>query len=306
MIKTKQMKRILFSILTVLLIIGVTGCNSSNGGSEDPANQKVIAEYEGGVVTENEFNSYLGVVKFLNPELADKTEQQKEIKGEVLKEYIGEKYLLSKVDEKAKDKDVDQLMTVVKSQKIQELGSEEKYNKALKDLKISEQDLKDYLKRYYAIQTYFVEKEYNKNKEQFTTATVSHILVTIGENRTEDAAKKRAEEVLAKLKSGEDFGKLAKEYSDDPGSKDNGGTYENAPVAIWVPEFKEAALTLPINEISGLIKTDYGYHIMKVENRSIPKLDEISEEMKAQVMGKGYSDFIQNELPKLIKKTQLD
>ena len=91
---------------------------------------------------------------------------------------------------------------------------------------------------------------------------------------------KIAKEVKTKLDAGEDFAKVAKEYSEDPGSADNGGLYENTPVSNWVEAFKEAAKTLPINKISDPVETEYGYHVMKVESRTEADYSKLTDEQK--------------------------
>lgn len=78
-------------------------------------------------------------------------------------------------------------------------------------------------------------------------------------------AKTRINEALAKVKAGGDFGALAKEYSDDPGSGPNGGELGFFGPGMMVPEFEKAAFATPVGQISGVVKTQFGYHIIKVE-----------------------------------------
>ncbi len=103
------------------------------------------------------------------------------------------------------------------------------------------------------------------------TATVRHILLlTQGKTEAEKREiRKRIEGILARAKSGEDFSSLARQYSEDPGSKDNGGLYENFKRGMMVKPFEQAAFSVPAGEISGIVETAFGYHIIKVIERTV-------------------------------------
>lgn len=91
----------------------------------------------------------------------------------------------------------------------------------------------------------------------------------------------KAESVLARAKAGEDFAALAAEYSDDPGSKDNGGLYEDIGKGQFVPQFEQAALALEPGGIApNLIESDYGFHIIKLESKRIEKGKDGKDEVK--------------------------
>jgi len=139
------------------------------------------------------------------------------------------------------------------------------------------------------------------DKASRTTASVRHILIST-EKRAPEEALKLANDLEGRLKKGEDFAKLAKEFTDDPGSKETGGLYENADVTGWVPEFKEASLAQKVGEVGPPVKTDYGYHIIKVENRKEKTFDEMKDQLRASALEKGYDEFGKTELDKLITK----
>ena len=116
---------------------------------------------------------------------------------------------------------------------------------------------------------------YDKHPDRFKQpdlVSVRHILVTVkqGEGKqglSEVEAKARIAKIQAELKKGAKFEALAKKYSDDPGSKENGGLYADADPSGWVPEFGAAARTQPVGKVGAPVKTTYGYHLIKVESR---------------------------------------
>ncbi|MCD5390909.1 peptidylprolyl isomerase [candidate division NPL-UPA2 bacterium] len=114
---------------------------------------------------------------------------------------------------------------------------------------------------------------YQENIEQFKRPEeirVRHILIRLDPDADEEVqaeAKKKAEEILERLKGGEDFAALAKEYSEDPGSREKGGDLGFFPRGWMVPAFEEAAFSLKLGEVSQLVKTPFGYHIIKLEER---------------------------------------
>jgi peptidyl-prolyl cis-trans isomerase C len=153
-----------------------------------------------------------------------------------------------------------------------------------------------------------VKKFYDENPSQFEEPEMiraSHILLmTIdpksGAPLSDDlkkAKKKQADDLLKRAKAGEDFGKLAKQYSEDPGSKESGGEY-TFPRGRMVKEFEAAAFSMQTNQISDIVTTQYGYHIIKMSEK-IPakKLDfakvtpDIRTYLESQEMEKILPDY---------------
>jgi peptidyl-prolyl cis-trans isomerase D len=114
------------------------------------------------------------------------------------------------------------------------------------------------------VQTY-----YNSNIQQYTQpeqVRASHILFnTAGKN--EDDVRKQAEEVLKRARAGEDFAALAKQYSQDEGSKANGGDLNYFGRGQMVPEFEMAAFATEPGQITDLVKSQFGFHIIKVVDK---------------------------------------
>lgn len=119
-------------------------------------------------------------------------------------------------------------------------------------------------------------ESYEKNIESPNALAFSsrHILFsTAGLTEAEAAkVKVKAETVLKRVKAGEDFAKLAGEYSEDPGSKNNGGLYEDITSGSFVSEYENAVLSLKDGEIyPELVRSSHGYHIIKLENIKNPE-----------------------------------
>lgn len=120
-------------------------------------------------------------------------------------------------------------------------------------------------------QAQFLAQQYARKSDASLTASETEVADYVKQHPELDSSKvkEKAEGVLARAKSGEDFGKLAKEFSEDPGSKDKGGLYENVKKGQMVPEFEAAALALENGKVAeNLVESSYGYHIIKLENKS--------------------------------------
>jgi peptidyl-prolyl cis-trans isomerase D len=127
-----------------------------------------------------------------------------------------------------------------------------------------------------------LQRYYNDNKDRFRVedrVKVSHTLFkTAGKAAEEiEATRKKAEEVLKRARAGEDFAKLAKENSDDAQTTAKGGDLGWIVRGQTVSEFEQAAFSLPVGTISDLIKTVYGFHILKIEAREKARLRTLQE-----------------------------
>ena len=121
-------------------------------------------------------------------------------------------------------------------------------------------------------------------KERVPQIRASHILVAFnnGKGVPDTAyAKAKLDTVLKALKSGEEFGKVAMQYSDDTGSKQQGGDLNFFERRMMVREFDEAAFNLSVGQVSDVVKTNFGYHIIKVtDKKPYPTFEEDKENLK--------------------------
>ena len=112
---------------------------------------------------------------------------------------------------------------------------------------------------------------YEQVKDRFTTQEQRHgrhILVTVGDGVDDAAARKKAEELTAKAKAGADFAQLAKENSKDAGSAQQGGDLGLATRDVFVGPFGDALFAMAAGEIRGPVKSEFGYHVIKLEKSS--------------------------------------
>lgn len=109
-----------------------------------------------------------------------------------------------------------------------------------------------------------------------------------------DEKKKLADDLLQRIKNGEDFSELAKQFSDDPSSKEKGGDLDMKPRYTFVPEFEEAAWKLQAGQTSDVVKTDYGFHIIKmIERRPAPDLTpEAATKLKDTLSQKRFEEAV--------------
>jgi peptidyl-prolyl cis-trans isomerase D len=127
-----------------------------------------------------------------------------------------------------------------------------------------------------------IQAYYNAHKSEYSVpeqAKARHILIQLPPNadaKADAAAKSKAEDVLKQLQKGGSWTELAKKDSDDPGSKDNGGELGFARRGMMVPQFDNAIFTQKIGDIK-IIKTQYGYHVVQVEERTPAHSQDLNE-----------------------------
>ena len=125
---------------------------------------------------------------------------------------------------------------------------------------------------------------YDKNPDKFKQdeqVRASHILLKT-DGKDDAAVKKQAEDLIAQLKKGADFAELAKKFSQDEGSAKKGGDLDYFPKGQMVPEFDKVAFALPVGQISGVVTTQFGYHVLKVTDKK-PARTVPYEEAQAQI-----------------------
>lgn len=149
-----------------------------------------------------------------------------------------------------------------------------------------------------------VRQAYEQNKDHYRVpdrVKARHILLmTQGKPASEEPKlKAQAEDLLKQLKGGADFAELAKKYSDDPGSKEKGGDLGWFGKGQMVPEFEAATFALKPNEISGVVKTSYGFHIIQVlekEQAHLKTFDEVKDQIATELKKQKGQQLVQSTL----------
>jgi peptidyl-prolyl cis-trans isomerase D len=151
------------------------------------------------------------------------------------------------------------------------------------------------------LKTYYDEQKV-KTPERFTAAEqrrVSHILLPVANPKDDAAVKAKAEGILKRAQGGEDFAALAKQFSQDPGSAQQGGDLGWSERKVWVAPFADAAFNMKVDEIRGPVKTQFGYHILKLVGIR-PATVKTFEQSKADL----ETEYRRSEAEKLFNNAQ--
>lgn len=128
--------------------------------------------------------------------------------------------------------------------------------------------------------------EYRVSETAKEQRHASHILIEANDERDDAVAEKLAGDIHDRIVKGEDFAALAKEYSDDIGTRNKGGDLGLAAKGAYVPEFEQALFALKKGEVSAPVKTEFGYHIIRLDDvvaAKVKPLDEVKDQLVAEV-----------------------
>ncbi|GGD99541.1 peptidylprolyl isomerase [Paenibacillus nasutitermitis] len=324
MSRTNWKKGVLLLFATMLVVVLAAGCGkkkNEEGTAPGETEGKVIVTYKDGTVTEKEFDKYATFFGIVQPQ----TEMYlsiPQLKEQFLREYVGYKILKARIGDK-EDKALEEEINTFYTQIKQQIDATPEVKAKADKVGLTEADIRYFYTMITSIMKdeeskvtdADVKAQFDKTKDDYNVISVRHILIgtvnpeTGEETRKEEEALKIAQDVKKKLDAGGDWKALAKEFSDDTGSKENGGLYENEPAKSWVAEFKEAANKQEIGKVGEPVKSSYGYHVMKVEKREATSFDKLTEEDKAElkqiVASENLNTFMTKELPDLITKVDL-
>jgi hypothetical protein len=277
----------------------------------------------------NDFDFFYNSQRKTVTESTSKENLESELKNLKQKvfDYIVEEALIKmnmpKSQSVLKDSDYEEINSYIK-RVISGYGGIEKFRSVLAQDQVSFYQFAQYVKSSYITTNYMdalvenvtstdeqIQKYFEDNKKSFVkpeAVKAKHILFMTRDQATgEDYPKekmeeieKKAKEVLKSIRDGADFDELMNKYGEDPGAKEmpEGYTFGKGEM---VKEFEESAFSMKVGEVSDLVKTVYGYHIIKVVEKIPEKqllLDEVKEDIKPELDQKAKSDYLENLLSK--------
>ena len=297
---------LLFFVIIIFMLFSVTltACTTS------------LASVDGYKIKQEEVDKYLSSVKVQNPDLF-----KPENKGDLLKaeaqivDYIIASKLIEKYANENKisytQKEFDDEYNKLQTSSFK---TKDEFTKYLKDNGISEELLKTELaNQLLATKVYDkvtadvnvsdaeVQKYYDDNKNTVflepEQIKISHILVQFGDQdpnrKTKEAALDKIKMIQQKLKDGETFENMANKYSEDSSSNTNGGDIGYFSKGQLVAEFENVAFSLPVGQISDIVETPYGFHLIKVTDKKeqrVKTFDEVKDSIKQYLLNNLKSD----------------
>jgi foldase protein PrsA len=277
-------------LVPALAALVLAGCGQAAAGA------KIVATFNGGTVTEQQMNKYVGLLSLLNPQSNLNT---KTAKTQILQQYIVMDRILApkaaKAGFKADPATVQQDVLQLKNQWVQQLynNSAQSFNSKMQSLNLTDSDIAKVVADQLAVTEYagsqipasVVESYYRQHLANFTVTSQRGILVKT------KAQAQMIYGLLQKDHSTANWDKLAKQYSQDPGSKDNGGLYANQPASNWVPQYAQAVTTQPIGLVGKPFDTTYGWFVVEVLNRKTEPLAKVRQQVEGQIMSNTSSQY---------------
>ncbi|MDB8806018.1 MULTISPECIES: peptidylprolyl isomerase [unclassified Romboutsia] len=323
------MKKLMSVAVAMMVGLSVTACSNS------PKGDGTVATVNGQKITVSEYETTLALYKQSVEAMYGKnvwdTEVEKGVKyRDKFKENILDQMInVEVVYEQAKkdnllptkeevDKKYNELKKNIDSDKeykkdMEKIGANDEFLRTQQEQDLAVQNYKEHFDKTIKISDEEMKKYYEDHKKDYYKDEVkaSHILVSTQDkngkplsDEKKKEAKKKAEDLLKRAKSGEEFSELAKENSDDPGSAAQGGDLGYFSKGMMVPEFEKAAFNLKPGEISDIVESSFGYHIIKVTdkvNEQTPYND-VKDSIKTILLNEKFTE----QVTKLTKEAKIE
>lgn len=297
------MKKIVLMGLTILISVNMVACGN-----------KTVAKINDVGISKEEYKKteeFLYATGYIEKNEKNKGEINNDILSFIIDNEVAYQDAQNK-NIKVKDKDVNEKFKQLK----ETLEINTSYKDKLESAGITEDFFKEQIKKDLVVSKYKenftknikitdkeIETYYNNNKDQFSVEEVksSQILISTLDEDNEEVSKEEKEKlkektqsILDKIKNNEDFATLAKKYSDDKNSGKDGGDLGYFAKSDKNIEFTKEVFKLDVNQVSNIIETHYGYHIVKVTDKKIvtKSLEESKDDIKNEILNEKYSKHI--------------
>lgn len=284
-------------ILAVLCLVVLAAC-----GKDDPEptltfsdieSEVVVATYTDGTVTDKEFEKFKAALA-LSQGMDKSLFEMEGYRDYVLEQYVVYKHIASQATDEVKSGALDESKVQLNTFKdyISQAGYD--FEEMTTEYGVTSDDMSTFFYLGSTVSAHLnslittedLSAEYNGHLADYSTYDVRHILIgneitsdtgEVTSTRTEEEVLALANEAKAKLDAGESWETVAQTYSEDPGSKANGGLYANTKGMNWEENFKQAAFTQEVGVIGEPVKSQFGYHVMLVEKRDTPAFDQLDD-----------------------------
>ncbi|AEJ62274.1 PpiC-type peptidyl-prolyl cis-trans isomerase [Spirochaeta thermophila DSM 6578] len=333
--KTRTIVCVLAALVLAVFPACAGGKGEPKGGETEevqaaaPASGEAAARVNGEEVpskeVEREVQRYVAQYQQYGMEVSPEEEQK--LREQVLDVLIGRLLLLQEAKRMGLSVDQAQVDAQIEQYKLQS-GSEETFKNILAQAGYTEEEFREELSRAFLLQQVVDEKVtkhlsvsdeearayYDENPEQFEQPEqirARHILIRLAPDASkeeEEAAYAKIHEVQEKLNQGADFAELAKTYSEGP-SAPNGGDLGFFGKGQMVPAFEEAAFALEVNQVSDVVRTEYGLHLIQVTDRQEAgkaSFEEVKDQLKEMLLQQKSSEAINALVEELKGKAEIE
>jgi peptidyl-prolyl cis-trans isomerase C len=315
----KTMQQRLF--LTLIAVVSMAAMTLPSLAQEKQTPKAKVAAVNGALISQNDFNREMSIVQQrltgMGKSLNDS--QMQELKMEVLERLINRELLYQESQKngiKVEESAINEQIAALKKR----FPNEDEFNKTLQNMDFSQDYLTTQITRDLAIKQ-FIDKQFaekitvsdeeaksyfDSHPEAFNSpeqVKARHILIKVDPKADESqkaASRKKTEEIQQRLKKGEEFSTLAKEYSQCPSSAEGGdlGSFQRGQM---VKPFEDAVFALEPGEVSGIVETEFGYHLIKSVDKK-PKASFAYNDIKEKLQQHLKQTKVQGQVNEYVKE----